>query len=395
MNWSESIRENDKRYHLVDRKVVKNMSVAEKEILKGIKEYAPAKSRESIKRKYGIEHLIKLAGNENRLGCSPKAKEAIRAYVDDEEQIFLYPDGNVTVLRELAAKKHDIKENQLIFGNGSFELIEIIAKTYLEEGDETIYSVPSFNWYENVTKQAGAVPVKIPAKDFETDIEAILQAVNEKTKIIWLCNPNNPTGTLLKPEVLQDFVARIPSNVLLVLDEAYLDFVTEDYPDSAELIKKYDNVIALKTFSKLYGLAGFRIGYGYADQKIITSLLKSKTPINVSSLAQVAATASIRDEEFRQKVIENNRKGLELYYKTLDELGLKYVKSAANFILFETGIDSAVVTEEYLKHGILVRGGAEYGYPEWIRVTVGTESDNQKVLDILRELVNKGGGSNA
>lgn len=371
------------------------MSVTEKKILKGIKEYAPAKSRESIKRKYGIEHLIKLAGNENRLGISPKAKEALHEYVNDEEQIFLYPDGNVTVLRELAAKKHQISEDQLIFGNGSFELIEIIAKTYLEEGDEAIYSIPSFNWYENVTKQAGAIPVKIPTKNFETDTEAILKAINEKTKIIWMCNPNNPTGTLLEAKELESFVERVPSNILLVLDEAYLDFVTEAYPDSADLIKKYDNVIALKTFSKLYGLAGFRIGYGYADQKIITSLLKSKTPINVSAMSQVAATASIQDEEFRQKVIANNQRGLELYYKTLDQLGLKYVKSAANFILFETGIDSAVVTEEYLKHGILVRGGAEYGYPEWIRVTIGTEEDNQKVLEILKELVNKGGGNNA
>lgn len=363
------------------------MSVTEKRILNSIKEYAPAKSRESIKRKYGIEHLIKLAGNENRLGCSPKAQEALHEYINDQEQVFLYPDGNVTVLRELAAAKHHVTADQFIFGNGSFELIEVIAKTYLEEGDEAILSDPSFGWYENVTKQAGAIPVKVPAQNFETDTEGILAAITDRTKIIWLCNPNNPTGTMIAADVLLDFVARVPSNVLLVLDEAYLDFVEEDYVDSAALIENYDNLIALKTFSKLYGLAGFRIGYGYADKKIIASLLKSKTPINVSSLAQVAATASIQDEDFRQKVLRNNKRCLEWFYETLDELQLPYVRSYANFILFDTGIDSAVVTEEYLKHGILVRGGAEYGYPTYIRVTIGTEDDTRQVLEILRDLV--------
>lgn len=364
------------------------MSVNEKKILAGIKEYAPAKSKESIKRQYGIEHLVKLAGNENRLGCSSRAVEAVIKYISDKEQVSLYPDGNVTVLRELVAEKHQVKTEELIFGNGSFELIEVIAKTYLEEGDEAIYSVPSFKWYENVTKQAGAVPVKVPASHFQTDLEAIKKAVTGKTKIIWLCNPNNPTGTLIEPEKLISFLKEIRKDILIVLDEAYIDFLEdENYPDSGKLIYEHDNLIALRTFSKLYGLAGFRIGYGYADKRIINSLLKSKTPINVSALAQVAAAASIQDEAFKAKVIKNNTCGLQCFYKELDELGLKYVKSSANFILFHTGMDEKDVEKAFLESGILIRGGTEFGFPTWIRVTIGTEEDNHKVLSILGDLV--------
>lgn len=372
------------------------MSVNEKRILAEIKEYAPAKSRESIKRQYGIEHLVKLAGNENRLGCSPKAVEAVINYISDQEQVSLYPDGNVTVLRELVAKKHHVKPDEIIFGNGSFELIEIIARTYLEEGDEAIYSVPSFNWYENVTRQAGAVPVKVQTDNFQTDVEAIIGAITEKTRIIWLCNPNNPTGTLIESEVLLHFLKEVPKDILIVLDEAYIDFLEDEaYADSGKLIYEYDNIIALRTFSKLYGLAGFRIGYGYADKGIITSLLKSKTPINVSALAQAAAAASIQDEEFRKKVIANNTHGLNCFYETLEELGLEYVKSSTNFIMFHVGIDFKEVEEEFLKSGILIRGGAEFGYPMWVRVTIGTQEDTKKVLNILRELVNRREGKNA
>lgn len=364
------------------------MSVNEKKILAEIKQYAPAKSNEAIKRLYGIEHLIKLAGNENRLGCSPKAIEAVVNYVTDPEKVFLYPDGNVTVLRELVAKKHNVKTDEIIFGNGSFELIEVIAKTYLEEGDEAIYSIPSFNWYENVTKQAGAVSVKVPANNFQTDVKAIKEAITDKTKIIWLCNPNNPTGTLIESEVLLDFLKEVRDDILVVLDEAYLDFLGDNtYADSGKLIYEYDNIIALRTFSKLYGLAGFRIGYGYANKKIITSLLKSKTPINVSAVAQVAAAASIQDEEFRNKVIENNNHGLNSFYETLDQLGLEYIKSSANFILFHIGIDNKEVEEKFLKSGILIRGGEEFGYPNWVRVTIGTKEDTQKVLGILKEWI--------
>lgn len=371
------------------------MSVEEKKILKNIKEYTPAKSRESIKRKYGIEHLVKLAGNENRMGCSKKATWALKEFIENDEEIFLYPDGNVTVLRELLAEKHGVENEELIFGNGSFEIIEIIAKTYLEQADEAIISIPSFSWYENVTKQAGAIPVKVKSKNFETDLDAINKAITDKTKIIWICNPNNPTGTLIDSVELEKFIDNVRNDILIVLDEAYMDFVTGKYINSAELIKRYDNVIALRTFSKLYGLAGFRIGYGYADKKIISSLLKSKTPINVSAVAQVAAIASIKDEEFKDKVIKNNRDCLERMYSFLNKAGLRYVKSHTNFILFDTGMDSKLVTEKFLEKGILIRGGSEYGFDTYVRITIGTKDDTDKVIDILEELLEEGGKNHA
>ena len=233
--------------------------------------------------------------------------------------------------------------------------------------------------------------MEVPAKNFTTDLEAIKEKITEKTKIIWICNPNNPTGTKIPKNNFYSFLDEIRKDILIVLDEAYIGYVDEeDYIKSNELIKKYDNVIALRTFSKLHGLAGFRVGYGFADKQIINSLYKTKIPINVTALSQVAAVASIDDEEFTYQVLENNKKSLELYYKTLSDLGLEYVESNANFILFDTGIDGKLVEQEYLKHGILIRAATEFGLSTWVRITVGTYDDNIKVIEILKNLIEKG-----
>lgn len=367
------------------------MAVTERAALHQISKYKTARSRESIKREYGISHLIKLAGNENRMGCSPAVEKAVLSYITDPELQSLYPDGNVTVLREALSVAHGLSEDQFIFGNGSFELISVIARTFLEAGTESIYSVPSFNWYKNVTLQAGAKPVEVPLKNFTIDLDFVLHAVTDKTKVIWICNPNNPTGTVVDAQRFLRFLDEVSKDILIVIDEAYQDFIDDasylSQVHTEELVNKYDNLISLRTFSKLHGLAGYRIGYGYGNAGLIAKLQKGSVPISVGAVSQVAAAASLQDTAFTEAVHRNNREGLDMFYEVLDAAGLAYVKSHANFILFDTNRPCEEVVESYLRHGILVRSGSDFGLPTWVRVTIGTREDNQKVLTILREEV--------
>ncbi len=364
---------------------VKPYAVQPRETLSQIDGYVAAKTIESVKRELGLERIIKLAGNENTNGYSPYVKEVLKKSLED---ISYYPDMNCTVLREKLSELHRIQGEELIFGNGSFELISMIAQTFLNEKDEAIMMEPSFGWYKNVTLQMGARIVSIPLHNYRVNLERVKEAITERTKVIWLCNPNNPTGTIVTEAEIRDFLKELPSNILLVLDEAYIDYVIEaGYPDSIRLFQEYENVILLRTFSKAYGLAALRIGYGIANKQIINSLNKVRIPINTNALAQLAASASLEDWEFRAFVIENNKKGLELYYQTLSELGLEYVPSNCNFILFDTGRDSEELAREYLKRGIIIRAGKEFGLPTWVRISIGTEEENQLVLTILKELL--------
>lgn len=360
------------------------MAAKERETLNRIQNYKPARTLESVKREFGLKEVIKLAGNENRIGCSPLVNEAIANYFCN---LSYYPDMNCTVLREKLTKIHNIEPNQLIFGNGSFELISFVAQTYLEKGNESIISIPSFGWYNNVTLQMDAEPVYIPLQNFKVDLDSIYTAITEKTKIVWICNPNNPTGTILEQERLLDFIDKVRDDIIIVLDEAYIEFVEGNYFDTTRLIKDHDNIILLRTFSKVYGLASFRIGYGIADTGIIAKINKVRLPINVNALAQEAAIASLDDLEFKDKVLSNNKKSLEVYYTELSNLGLQYVNSNCNFILFNTNRDSSWVEEEFLKRGIIIRAASEFGLPTWVRVSIGTYEDNEKVIEILKEIL--------
>lgn len=360
------------------------MAVKERETLKQINNYVAAKTLESVKREFGLTEVIKLAGNENRLGCSPLVNKAIENFFDN---LSYYPDMNCKVLREKLAEEFNIDTEELIFGNGSFELISFVAQTFLEKGDESIISTPSFGWYTNVTLQMDAKPVNILLKDFKMNLDAVYNAITDKTKVIWICNPNNPTGTLLEQERLLDFIDRVRKDIIIVLDEAYIEFIDGEYLDTTTLIHKHDNLILLRTFSKVYGLASLRIGYGIADADIISKLNKVRPPININALAQEAAVASLGDKEFKKKVQDNNKKSLELYYSELDQLGLKYVKSNCNFILFDTTKDSVWITDEFLKRGIIIRAGVEFGISTWVRISIGRWEDNVKVIEILKELL--------
>ena len=337
------------------------MPVKQNSKIANTKLYRPAKTIESVIREYGFEpeQVIKLAGNESRFGVSPKVIDAL---VDEKEQYSFYPDVEATKLRELLAEYHGISSKYLIFGNGSFELISLIGKAYIEAGDEAIYTDPSFGWYINATVANEGKLVRVPVnKEHGVDVDGIISAINEKTKVIWLCNPNNPTGTIIPEADLTRLIYTVPDDVLIVLDEAYLDFAEVDYLNTVDLVKEHDNVILLKSFSKTYGLASFRIGYGIANPEIIEGLGKVKLPINTSHSAQVAAIASLKDTEYKDYVVNEVNAQKQFYYQEFANLGFEYVRSHTNFILVNTGIDGAVLEDAFLKRGIMLRKGEEFG----------------------------------
>ena len=367
------------------------MAVRQNSKIAGIKLYKPAKTIESVIREYGFEpeEVIKLAGNESRFGVSPKVLEALQ---QEKDRYSFYPDMEAAKLRELLADYHHISADHFVFGNGSFELISLIGNAYIEEGDEAIYTDPSFGWYVNATLSNQGTVVKVPVTEKqEVDIDGIIHAVSDRTKVIWLCNPNNPTGTLIPAVDLKRIVAAVREDILLVLDEAYLDFTEEPYIDTVDLVKEHDNVVLLKSFSKTYGLASFRIGYAIAARDIVEGLSKVKLPINTSHAAQVAAIASLLDTDYKNDVIDSVKAQRRFYYKEFDNLGFDYVRSNTNFILVHTGLDGAEVENEFLKRGIMLRKGEEFGpqYKEWMRISIGKPEDNQKVIAIFKEL--KGG----
>lgn len=360
------------------------MSVKERKALKRLGNYKAARTLESMKEEYGISEVIKLAGNENRLGCSPLVGYVVNKYFD---KLSFYPDLNCTILRKKISDTMKVKKENLIFGNGSFELISLIAQAYLEEDDESIISVPSFGWYSNVTLQMNARLIGVPLVEFKVDLESIYKAITPKTKVIWICNPNNPTGTIIEQENLLNFIKKVRKDILIVVDEAYIEFAEQEYFNTTQLISEFSNVILLRTFSKLYGLAALRIGYGIADSRIIQNLDKVRLPINVNVLAQEAAIVSLDDTKFKEKVLANNREGLQLYYEALEELGLEYVRSYGNFILLDTGRESEWVEQELFKSGIMIRSALEFGLPTWIRISIGTREENIKVIEALKTIL--------
>ncbi|EKQ58117.1 MULTISPECIES: histidinol-phosphate transaminase [unclassified Clostridium] len=357
-----------------------------REELDSIENYKPAKTIESISRELGLTKVIKLAGNENRFGCSKLAKEAIKNAFDE---ISLYPDFNLTCLRERLSNDLNVKENQIIFGNGSFELLSLIAQAFINKGEESIIPEITFGWYQTVTLQMGGNIVFVPLKEYQIDLDEIKSKINRKTKVIWICNPNNPIGTFIDEKKLVKFLEDIPKDIVVVLDEAYYEYVDDSsYPESINLLNNYKNIIVLRTFSKVYGLASLRLGYGIASEEVIDCLSKVKEPINVNMAAQVAALASLDDYEFKNRVLENNKISKQLYYEELDKLNLEYIKTQGNFIMINTNISGDLVVEKFLKRGILIRSGSEFKMPSWVRISIGTYEENIEVLNALKEILN-------
>lgn len=349
--------------------------------LKDIAPYVPGKPISDVQRELGLTDVVKLASNENPFGCSEKVKNVMKDFLPE---ITLYPDGNATVLREKLAEKYGLKPEQFIFGAGSNEIITLIAQTFLNPGDESIYASPSFTWYDTAVRLSGATPVIIPLKDYTHDLDAMKNAVSEKTKIIWICNPNNPTGTIVTSDQLNEFLKSVPTDIVIVLDEAYYEYATGgNYPETVPLLEKYPNLIILRTFSKVYGLASLRVGYGMASSEIVSYLNRIRPPFNVNSLAQMAAVAALSDQDFVEKTVTGTKKGLEFLYDAFERLNLHYVKSYANFVWVETKYPSTELFQKLLRKGVIIRPFME----NWVRITVGTQEQNEKLITALKEVL--------
>ncbi len=342
--------------------------------------YEPGKPIEYVARELGLDPatIIKLASNENPVGSSPKALKAVRAALKDSQ---LYPDGGCVRLRDKIAAKLGLKPEQIAVGNGSNELLELLGHAFLGAGDEVVMGKPAFIVYKLVTLLFGAKPVEVPLVNHVHDLKAMAAAITPRTKLVYLACPNNPTGTANSEAEILEFVRALPDHVVFVLDEAYAEYV-ENPPDLRPLIAEGRKVICLRTFSKIYGLAGFRVGYGYAPAELVALLNRVRQPFNVNSVAQEAAIAALDDEAFVKRSRRVNNAGLKQLTKGFKALGLEVAPSAANFLLVKVG-DGNAVFQKLQKAGVIVRPVGGYGLPEWVRVTVGTRAQNERLLSLM------------
>lgn len=350
-----------------------------------IQPYQGGKPIEEVERELGITNIIKLASNENPIGPSSLAVEAIKAAA---EKVNLYPDGNSYYLKNDLAKHLNVKPENLILGNGSNEVLTVMGDTFVSPGDEVIYSEQAFVVYTLVANICGATSVMVPLKNYTHDLVAMASLITGKTKVIFIANPNNPTGTMVTAEEVEAFMQRVPEYVLVVFDEAYYEYVErEDYPQTLKYVYEGRNVIVLRTFSKIYGLAGLRIGYGISNEHIIELMNKVRQPFNANLIAQEAARASLQDVTHVEKSKQNNSAGKAYLCSKLEEMALEYVPTEANFILIHLSRSGQEVTDELLKLGVIVRPMAGYKFPNSIRVTIGTSEQNQRFIEALRTVL--------
>ncbi|MCY4043475.1 MAG: histidinol-phosphate transaminase [Cellvibrionales bacterium] len=349
-----------------------------------LKPYVPGKPEAELARELGISDIVKLASNENPLGISPKALEAIQA-----EQINLtrYPDGSHFLLQQKLAAHLDIKANQLVFGNGSNDVLDLIGHCFLTPDVSAVFSEHAFIVYPLMVKAQGAEAIVVPAKDYGHDLDAMANAIKPNTRIIFVANPNNPTGTYHSIDAIEAFLSRVREDVLVVLDEAYIEYQPEAISkQSIELLARYSNLIITRTFSKAYGLAGLRVGYGIASESIIGVMQKARAPFNVNSLAQAAAIAVLDDADYLRRTIACNQQGMQQLSDGLLALGFSIIPSKGNFITFDTGTDAMSVYQALLHEGVILRPVGVYGLPNHLRVTIGTDEENTRFLDALKKV---------
>jgi len=346
--------------------------------------YQPGKPIEEVKRELGLTEVIKLASNENPFGCSEAAKQAI---MNELANTSLYPDGAAVALTEALAGHLGVGKDQIIFGAGSDEVILMIARAFLVPGDETIMADETFPQYKHNAEIEGAKIIEVPLKDGRHDLPAMLEKVTDKTKIVWICNPNNPTGTIVTKDELDAFMAKVPAHVLVVLDEAYCEYIGDPaYPNGIEYVKRHPNVISLRTFSKIYGLASLRIGYGIGRPEIIRYINQVREPFNTTRYAQAAAKAALEDTAFIAECKRRNAEGLAYLKAEFDRLGLRYFEPYGNFVMFDTGIPSQKVFDALLRKGIISRARWTH-YPTHIRITVGSAEQNRKFIEALEQVL--------
>jgi len=346
--------------------------------------YIAGKPIEETKRQLGLREVIKLASNENPLGPSPKAVAAIKKNI---KEINRYPDSQGFYLKRKLAKRLNIEASSLVLGNGSDELIDIIVKTFVEEDEDIITAEATFLEYEIISSVLGRKVKKMPLRYFKYDLGSIKKNIDHKTKLIFIANPNNPTGTYVTKYEIEDFMEGLPENVLLVLDEAYDTFIdVDDYPDGLKYVKN-KNVIVLKTFSKAYGLAGLRIGYAVARPELTSYMERARQPFNVNLLAQAAAIAALDDKKFLRRTRKTVLEGKNYIYDALKSLGVAYVPSVTNFILIDVGKNGVEVFKDMLKYGVIVRDMQQYGLKNFIRVTIGTKKENERFVRVFKKVI--------
>lgn len=364
-----------------------NLSTLVPEYIRTLVPYSPGKPIEELERELGIRDSIKLASNENPIGPSPKALEAVSRMLHD---IHRYPEGSGFYLKQKISQKLGVSSDQIILGNGSNEAIEILMRTFLLPGDEAVISEHAFIVYQLVLQALGGKGIFVPMKNYTHDILAMAASVTPKTKMVFIANPNNPTGTMVGRELFDKFMNSIPERIIVVVDEAYDEYVeAPDYPDSLKYLREGRRIVIFKTFSKIYGLAGLRVGYGIAPKPFVELMDRVREPFNVSSVAQVAALAALDDREHVEKCKEINRLGKQYLYKKFEELGLSYVPSEANFVLLEVGQEATPIYNNLLKLGVIVRPVKGYGFPNHLRVTIGTEKENERFIEALKKVMNE------
>jgi histidinol-phosphate aminotransferase len=361
--------------------------------LENIPVYQPGRPIEEVARELGLsaEGIIKLASNENPFGPSPLALAALQRALTG---LNLYPDGNAFYLKQKLAAKLGVEPANLILGNGSNEVIEFAGHALLSPTADVVVSQYCFAVYPIVTKMFGANLVVVPAKDYGHDLPAMLKAITPRTRIVFVANPNNPTGTLVRRAELVQFVKKVPPHVLVAMDEAYIEFLDEP-ADLVPLVKSgaHPNLLLMRTFSKIYGLAGLRIGYGIGHPELAAAFEKIRQPFNINLPAQIAALAALDDEEHVRRTRENNARGLQFFAKELKRMKREYVPSAANFILVKVGRGQQVFAE-LQKRGVIVRPMGGYGLPEWIRISIGTVGENERCVAALKMVLDFPAGNN-
>lgn len=350
--------------------------------VRGIAPYQPGKPIAELARELGLQEdgIIKLASNENPLGASPKAVAAMQAALPE---VGRYPDGNGFELKAAISRKYGIAQDHIVLGNGSNDVLEMAARAFLAAGASAVYSQHAFAVYPLATQATGAEGIEVPAREFGHDLDAMAAAIRADTRIVFMANPNNPTGTWIAPDAVLEFLRKVPSNVLVVLDEAYNEYLEPHLRgDSARWLEEFPNLAISRTFSKAYGLAGLRIGYALVRPQVADLMNRVRQPFNVSHLAQVAAVAALADQEFVQKSYALNRDGMRMLTEAFRRLGLSWIPSHANFVSFRVG-DGAGVFQRLLRLGVIVRPVGAYGMPEHLRVSIGTPAENQRFLAAL------------
>ncbi len=355
------------------------------EYIQSIEPYKPGKPIDELAREYGIQHAIKLASNENPLGPSPKAVEAITLALSN---LHRYPDGRGYDLTVKLSGLLGFSPDHFVLGNGSDDLIAMLTRALLQPGDEAIIPAPSFLMYDIDVRSAGAIPVHVPLRSLAICATDLLEKVTSRTRMVFICNPNNPTGTVMSRNDFKRFLKAIPPGIVVVVDEAYMEFVRDpECVNSMEFIQGDRPVVALRTFSKAYGLAGLRIGYGVMAPELAGILHRIRQPFNASLLAQAGAAAALGDVSFLKKTVQTVHEGLDYLYAELDRIGIRYFPTQSNFLLIDAGQNADRVFENMLKKGVIVRSMSSYGYPEYIRINTGLPEENRRLVQALEQVL--------